>query len=471
MPMIPMLALLASSSWAGTALWLNAPPDPSRSAGLTAISIEQATPSAGWTEADSRAIGFLREELAGVRPLADVFDGELQIMLRLQTALSDVRVIRPEDRDLVYDALLFEGFAAHRYFQDKLATDPAAAPYRVTVGDAVEVAAWVNAVALNAERAPTALDLADPDALLAFQELRARHLLRPTATVTATGLPAGGRLVVDGREAAVERTRVPAGHHRVSLTVEGSIRARAVVTLEPGQEYTLVLPASGDDLRALAGTLQDVDTLDLDPGVLARLEGWEAPVALVVSSKKSLQRFEVQDGKAVRVVEPTEAGAGLLVRATLAGAWVTDGDYFLQNAEDGAPGSVATVNAFAPTAAVEVEWRTQGRLAGAAGVDLGLPLGDWHDLPVGEGRLRLRAYPHLAVGLPLAQLSVGLMLPWRVGLGARVHVPLGDHLELGGAYVYGIGVNRERDAGPTFEPTDAQTAWVGVGGRFGPGAR
>ncbi|MDP6931464.1 MAG: hypothetical protein QGG40_01050, partial [Myxococcota bacterium] len=82
---------------------------------------------AGWSEQDDGAIATLGQELEEVRPLLEVFDGELEIIRRLGSALSDVQVIRPEDRDLVFEALAFQGFSIHRYFQDTLATDPTAA--------------------------------------------------------------------------------------------------------------------------------------------------------------------------------------------------------------------------------------------------------------------------------------------------------------------------------------------------------
>jgi len=74
----------------------------------------------------------------------------------------------------------------------------------------------------------------------------------------------------------------------------------------------------------------------------------------------------------------------------------------------------------------------------------------------------------VALGHPIAQLTAGLLLPWRLGVGARVQVPLGHVLELDGAYVYGIGVDRPREDGQDdFEPTDSATAWLGVGARIG----
>lgn len=466
MPLSLALAL-SLNALAGTAVWLDGTPDPRLVPGSKPLTAEEAAPGEPWTEVDSRAIAFLAEELAAVRPLADVFDGELQIMVRLGAALSDVRAVRAEDRDLLYSALAFQGFAVNRYFQDKLATDPAAAPYRVEVQGRMEIAPWVDAVALNQERLPALSDVGDQDTLLAFQELRARHLLSPTATITVSNLPTGGRLVVDGRESAVDRARVLPGTHRLALTVNGRIETRVVRTLGPGEQVNLVVPTSPDGLRELGVALsRGPTTVKLDLAQLEAMSRLEAPLTLVVPSRRETLVYDVDVSMArLRVTE--EETPFFLVRAVAGAGWLYDGEFLLQNYQDGAPEERDTVNAATPWLSVGAELRPLDQLAVGAGVDLGMPLGEWHDVTVGDTALRLRTHPFLAVGHPYTQLTAGILFPWRLGVGARAHVPVGERVEIQAAYVYGIGLPITREDGPTFEPTDAQTAWLGVGARLG----
>lgn len=465
--------LWSSAAFAGTAVWLQGAPDPAATPGLAPLTAEAAAPGAPWTEGDTRALAFVAEELAAARPLADVFDGELQIMLRLDTALSDVTALRPEDRDLVWRALVFQGFAVQRYFQDGLGTDPAAASYGLRIGDRVEVKAWIDAVALDPDRQPTAAEIPGQAELEAYQELRARHLLSPVGTVATSGLPAEGRLVVDGKEAAVDRARVPAGMHRVALTVNGQIQTRALLRLAAGETQTIILPASSADLEALGEQLRaGPSSYKLSPGVQRALEGLDRPLALAVSSRGRTLVYDVEGELATlraSTAAPSERSA-LALRAALGGGWLYDGDYLLQNGADGAPVEKATVNAFSPQLTAAFEWSPSRWLALDAGVDLLLPLGAWHDLPVGDGRLRLRPNPFLAVGLPEVQATAGFLFPWNLSVGGRVAIPVGSVLTVGGGWLAGLPVRFSRDNGdPDFVSSATQSAWLSVGARFGLG--
>lgn len=464
--------LIVSSGLAATAVWLDGTPDAARTPGYTAISAEAAVPEAAWSAEDERAIAYLREELAAVRPLADVFDGELQIMRRLQSALDAVEIIRPEDRDLVWEALIFQGFAVDRYFQDKLESDPAAAPWRVREGGQVEVGPWLDAVALNPERRPTLAELPGEAEISKWQELRARHLLIEPASVIAAELPASGRLVVDGREMATDRAQVSAGYHRIALSVDGMIRRRVAQRLEPDGRLLLVLPPTAAELRALAAPLSKAPPqLRLSGSVQMALSELPQPVQLVVEDRKELLVYDVQGELAVRDVAEAETGAStegrLVLRAGLGGGWINDGEFFLSNLADEPAHDRATVNAGGLALGLGVELRPLSLLSVGLGLDLLEPLGEHHDLPVGDGLIRLRPYPHLAVGLPWVQIGVGAQIPWRLGVGPRLHLPMGERLELTGAYVYGLGLVRERGAGlPDFEPVDTHAAWMGLSYRY-----
>jgi hypothetical protein len=153
--------------------------------------------------------------------------------------------------------------------------------------------------------------------------------------------------------------------------------------------------------------------------------------------------------------------AGPALRLGLSGAWIYDGDYLLQNAADGAPADTATVNAGAPLLSVVGE-QSLGPVVVGAGADLALPLGSWHHLPSGESTLRLRAYPHVQLGLPFLRVSAGWWTPWHLGLGARTHLELSGAFGLSGGYVQGLGIPLSRGSAPTFEPAASRMGWVGV---------
>lgn len=469
MPMSLML-LVELHALASTNVWLAGERPPATQPDTTVVSAGDLTTSQGWTEADDRAIAFLAEELSAVRPLADVFDGELQIMVRLSTAIEQVRAVRESDRELLYKALVYQGFAVQRYFQDKLETDPGAAAYVTRQEGRAEVTAWLEAVALNPERVPTASEIPDQSALLAFQELRARHLLSPTCAITVSNMPRGGRLVVDGREAATDQTRVLPGRHLVAVTVNGEIRARAELTLAPGGTGAIVVPAGPDELGALAASLADgPPSIKLSPSVQGTLQSLEPPVLLTVTGRRGDLTYAVKGAAAERVESAGPSGSGdpsLVLHTALGGGWLYDGEFLLQNYDEGATATRSTVNAATPVASLGVEYRPVRALALGLGVDLAVPLGEFQYLPTGDDQLRLRPYPHVAIGHPYLQLTAGPLLPWRIGVGGRLHVPLGEHVEVQGAYIYGLGLEIPRDAGAEFEASDAAMAWVGAGWRW-----
>jgi hypothetical protein len=101
-------------------------------------------------------------------------------------------------------------------------------------------------------------------------------------------------------------------------------------------------------------------------------------------------------------------------------------------------------------------------------VDGQITVGEHHTLPTGDGETATFLYPHVAAGLPWAQVTVGPMFPWYLGVGARAHVPLWKPVELFASAVYGVPLDRPREDGePTFEPLPLYSAWGGVTVRVG----
>ena len=121
-----------------------------------------ATASSRFGQTDRRALDDLEAALEEVRPYEARLDGELVIMRDLARPIEAVTVLRTEgDRDVLFKALAYQGFAVDRYFLQTLADDPEGEPFRVTVDGQVLERPWVDANALDPERSITAYDIAE----------------------------------------------------------------------------------------------------------------------------------------------------------------------------------------------------------------------------------------------------------------------------------------------------------------------
>ena len=465
-----LLSLLSGPGLAGgTAVWLDDVPDPLLTPDLHALTAAQVAPSVPWDTSDTRAIAALEETLSAVRPLKDELDGEPQILYRLDAALGSVEVMRPEDRETVYRALVFQGYAADRLFQDSLADDPAAAAYRTALGDRPSVRAWVDAVAMAPDRTPTAEEIPDEPQRLAYLELRAAALLQKPASLALEGLPEDAATLVDGLLVDGDRVVLAPGRHRIHVAVDGVIALRRVIDVRAGDQLSLTWRATAEELVALSALLETSSTVPLPSPVRARLDTLEAPVVLIVSGKRAPLRYAITGAHAVlQEGEPrAERSPGALsARAAVGGGWLYDGEFLLQNVEDGAVSAMGTVNAAAVVVGLSTA-ASRGPFEVAIGVDLTRPGGAFHDLPIADERLRLRAFPYLQVGHPRLGVAGGVLFPWHYGVGPRAGWPLTDHLGLVGSYTHGIPMTLSRATGePDFAPSAARSAWLGIEGRL-----
>ena len=471
MSLIPLLFVCAAqAAEEGALLWLNQAPDPRVLPELRPLAIDAVAPSQAWSAADQAALNQLSAELTALRPLLDEFDGELQIMSRLDAVISDLPALQtPAHRALLVEALALQGLAVYRYFQDGLATDPAAAPYRVEVGGQVMVKAWVDAVALDADHTPP--ELVDPGAVTAFDAARAALLGAKRATVKVDNAPEGLMLVVDGAEAvpASRPVYVPPGQHYALVLLNDVVVGRARARVEAGEVLAVALPLMDSELSALAESLiEGPEGLALSARVASGLALAPQPLTLAAVGEDGLYLYSLQ-GAAVTLVqrpEPKSKGQRLSLTVALGGGWVYDGEYFPQNVDEGAPYTRATVNHGAAFASVGA--RTAGRWwSASAGVDLALPFGDYTSVQSGDQTVRLRAQPYVAAGLPWVQASVGWFTPYHIAFGLRGRVPVTDHLAVSGGAFTAQGFALARDDGaPDFEAAPAGAAWIGVEGRL-----
>lgn len=470
-----LILLLCGLAFADRVLWVS-PPDPESTAavartlpGSTSAPLDSLV-DGGVGAIDPAAIDTLRAELADVRPLVDVFDGELQIMARLAKAAEDVRLLRsPEERNLLRRALLFQGFAVHRYFQDKLATEAAAAPYRTTFGDAAWVTAWLDACALLAAPLQVAEeDIPEPGERLAFDAAQAQCQAMPNATLLVAELARGAEVRIDGVK--IEggpgvRVRVAPGRHLFHVAVGDTVLLAAEVRLKPGADAIIRAPFGPTELAELRGLVASgADGWAVPEAARMPLAGFGEPVYVATPGGEKTQLLRVDGDVTTKLrIRPATAARTTRIagRATLGAGWLSTGDFYLQNLDAGAPRDAATVNAGTPAGSVGVSvdapWWTVG-----VGVDAQLTVGEHHSLPTGEARTSTFVYPHVAAGLPWVQATVGPLFPWYVGLGGRARVPVAGPVELFAAVVYGLPLDRPRTDGPTFEPLPLYSAWGGV---------
>ena len=459
----------------GGVLFLGMEADPALYPTLKRVTTADLLPSAELEGGDVEALTRLEAELEAVKPLADEFDGELAIMSRLKAATDGVTAVRDEaDRDLLYRALVFEGYAVARYFQDTLSTDPAAEGYRGELNEAYVPQAWIDAAALDPARAVGEDLISEQAERLAFDEVRAQIQLAPKATVRVFGAPPGTMVVVDGGapQSAALGIPVAPGRHWVRVEVEGEAVARANARVSRGQDWMVEVPAMTSDLDLLAAALAEGPEAVALQDRVVRTFGLSShqPMHLVVQGSRGPLLYEVQGSSAIRLDQdagPKETSFFSL-QAALGVGWMYDGDWFLSK-PDRTPYTKAAVNAVMPVGSLSAQLRP-GPLALSLGVDLGVPVGSDNTLSSGASDLRLRAHPYVGIGVPVAQLTVGYLFPWHLGLGARAQVPLGDSFYLGAATVYGYGLEQAQPDNPVtgaYQPENLISAWGFLAMSFG----
>lgn len=476
---MPLMFLLVAPALAARVYWVAQPSEADTAA--VARTVPEATFAPldalmGNTEAlngPDPAVAKLREEVGATRPLFEVFDGELQIMARLDKAVSDVRVVRSlDERNVLWSAYLNQGYAVQRYFQDKVGTDPGAAPYRLGSGPGATILSWSHAAALVDAPTPSETDLPDAAARVAYDAVQASVRAMPSVTFVVGPLARGAEVYVDGKRLTGTGDRVLAvpGRHWAHIEAGGRLLAYQATTTPAGTTVTLTAPfgpAERDELVTLVRNAGAGWTVPAAAQEIVAAAKEPVYVAVPGEGKPQLLRLDSGTATATRIKADETAGGGLTARVAVGAGWASSGDWFLQNVDAGAPYTESTVNAATPSVAVGAGWRAGWFYAGA-GVDVNIPLGEWHALPTGDTTTRPFVHPHVDVGIPYVQLTAGPQFPWYLGIGLQAEAPIVGPLELYGRGVYGIGLNQPRtDGAPTFEPLDTWTAWLGASLRFG----
>jgi len=427
------------------------------------LSRDDVFPNAGWSDADERAIQRLASELEAVKPLIHELDGEQVIMQRLEAAIRPVTTLRgASDRELLYAALAFQGFAVQRYFQDELATDPLAADWRVTLGEA-RVRPWVAAAALAPATVPDETHIAEAPEREALEALRVYMAALPEATIRAS-LPPGAALVVDGVPTR-DGVQVVPGVHRIAVTLGDRILHREVLEVAAGASTMVTLGVDPATLASLTTKMAEGEGLILlEASVQSTLSELRAPVHLAVGASGDVMLYRLQGAAAERLVEASAdapADSAWSLHGGLGAGWVHDEDWYLENAADGATDDFSTSNAVVPALSLRIE--REGVVTVGAGVDVVVPLGQYQKLPVSGGDARGRFYPHLSAGTGWLQATAGYLYPSQIGLGLRPQLPIGGGFELAAQGLYGIGLTRYRVGLEDVTASNVMAGWLVLG--------
>lgn len=417
--------------------------------------------------ADVGALSRLDAELTAVRPLLEEFDGELQIMARLSKAIDDVHILRNvEDRDLYWRALLFTGFAVDRYYQDKLGTDPGAAPYRSGSGVDARINAWLEATSLLGTGVPTPEQLPEATQRRSFDNLQAYVRAMPSSAFVVGQLASGAEVRVDGvkiEPIVGTRVNVTPGHHFWQVRVGDTELIREDRDIASAADIRLdapIGPVELEVLRQLSQNPQDGWTLPMAANMAVHQIG--EPVYIAIPGEE-LRLLRIDQGRAQNVPIVKEFNRWLL-RATIGMGWSSSGDWLLLHPE--APNDKSTVNAATPVFSVGMEFHPIRQLAFGLAVDGNFPSGQWHTLTSNETEVRTLLYPHVEAGLPILRLCAGPLFPWYVGLGLRGNVPLFGPLEATAGATWGLPLERPYEDGTSFQPLPLWSAWGGLSARL-----
>lgn len=424
------------------------------------------------------ALDAVEDTLESVRVHENVLDGELLILNGLETPIQQVRILRDrQDREVLVRALLYQGFAADRFWGDTLAEAPDARAWRTRVDDQVVERPWLDAFALDPLRKPTSDDITQAPQRTAFDELR-RVLARGTrATLVATELPPTASLVLDGETHAIGdglTMDVLPGRHFIHVELDGEVIGSQVLRIEPAQRVEVSVPVPESDWTALIRTLHGSNSTIPD-SIANTVRALDDEVWFAEGAGNTLRVWSVSPTSASRValtprVEAAPSSEGQISLAGWAGpSWLHSGDFRAQS-PDAVPDSAGVVNALAPVVGLEAVW-DRSWIRYGLGLDLTLPLGAHHVALTGpEGRQRLRAHPHLILGHPLIQGTLGWTFPYHLMGGAQSTVPLPglERLELRGAVRVGSAPAMTRADGSSWRGKPLVQVAIGVGTRLRP---
>lgn len=431
--------------------------------------------------ADRSAHDALEQTLQDVRAYETRLDGELVIMDDVQRALDRIETLPGEvDRDRVFRALAYQGFAVHRFFAETLADDERGEDFRVEVNDLTYVRPWALALALEPDRELTPYEVAESPQRIAYAEqarVYGTEVLPGTLAVADTSwLDDGGVLYVDGLAAEGAEHKLLPGVHWVHLEKDGHVVDSARLDVESGRTTSWSLQRSASGWDSWLATARAGGMPEPDEGLKADVLALGGEVWFVVAGKKGPQTLAltVTEGGAsswrqVELSAPRRGVGGddddgLSAAVGLGVGWLYSGDFYTQDPVS-APHTPGTVNSLVLDLDLELAYDV-GPARIIAGMDTLLTPGAHHVALTGDGAMRVRPTPFVGGGIDLAQVTVGYVLPYHLALGGRVAVPVTDGLEVQARGWVGLPGDRKRSNGSVYEARALTTLQVGAGWRF-----
>ena len=424
---------------------------------------EQETPE------DGDALQALSAALAEARQYEMQLDGELVIMQDLVEPLSRVTLLRNEaDRDALYTALTYQGFAVARYYGDALGSDPGAADFRLELDGAVVPAPWADAVAIQPAREVSAYEIAEAAQRIAYETTRNETIRQLPASLSFDGLPSDSTIVVNGTPEALNAAsviRLVPGRHWVHIRSDDRIIERWVLRVEPGERRTLSVSMPEAEWQAFVADLGEGSVVP--PGLHADLEALGGEVWLARPGARSPTIWSVTPtgvtpvtiDQPKAVTSDRSAPSNALSLNTGLG-WFYSGDFY-QQSPNAAPPSQATVNAIHTQFGVDVG-QSFGPVWASAGVDTAITIGAHAVAFTGNFKTRFRPQPYVAVGVRPAQLTVGYLLPYHPAIGGRIRLPLSERYGVYASGLYGVPMRLRRPEQATYNTWHIGSLTVGA---------
>lgn len=432
-------------------------------------------------EADEAAYRELEAVVQSSRAFEAKLDGELVIMRDLDPAVENITIVRDEaDRNRLFAALTYQGFAVDRFFMDQLGADDRASLFRYDLAGEWIERPWMDAVAIEPDRSATAYEIAEAPQRVAYAEVRdeVRRETLPARILFSNGLPDNATLVIDGRQVTGAQASVQPGHHYVHVALDGRVIFRDEVELRSAGFVNLEISVT--DLvwnRWRTGVLNGNEP-DLPADLRPSLDvfGGEVVLAWIEKDKVKAVKLGPEGYTAVSTRASASDGKGgdsdrgLSIGLGVLGGWFSSGEFYTQNplADDGTAFSptVATVNAGAIGFDVDVNYDL-GLFRVAVGMNAVVTLGERHFAQYnGDSKTRFRPQPYLAVGIPWVQVTAGYMFPFHPTVGGRATVGLFEGLELRVSGWVGIGGPRSRADGTNYSSLPIYSAVGGIGYRI-----
>lgn len=248
-----------------------------------------------WTEEDRTRLLAVQSAVEAGRKRWNDFDVELGIAQQIAIAVDNVTLLRDDDdRKAVAESLVMAGTATLRNWPEgrfPLADD--AGPFRTMVSAKAVPLAFVDALALDPDRAWTRQDVDDQAAVDLLASLATELEGLPAAKLTLPALPPGVELILDGRPVAEGTIEVPLlpGRHYLHARMGSTLAGRTELVVAAGQQISYPLRVDLQQLTAARAVARD-GSLTLSPEVsgaiqpLSTIKGQAARVYLGTVDEK-----------------------------------------------------------------------------------------------------------------------------------------------------------------------------------------